>query len=281
MLEYRGRLAMRRVTAIAALVTLQAIAASELVAETPERPLLTLERIFEDEDFETKRFGPARWLEDGSGYTTLESSAAFEEARDIVRYDPSTGNRVILVPAEALTPSEGEEPLSIDDYQWSDDGTQLLVFTNTTKVWRRNTRGDYWLLHLESGALQKLGGEAGESTMMFAKFSPDGTRVAWVDFTDQGPLRPGPRGPRGQPAHRRRARRHHQRHLGLGLRRGIRRPGRFPLEPRRPPYRLLAVRLRRCRAPSTSSTTPTPSTPNSRRCPTRRSEPPTRHAASG
>ncbi len=154
--------------------------------EAPSDPsLLTLERIFEDKDFSVERYGPARWLADGSGYTTLEPSPDFEEAKDIIRYDPSTGERFVMVPAAALVPGEGEKPLAIDDYQWSNDGTQLLVFTNTERVWRRNTRGDYWLLHLKKGTFRKLGGGAPESTMMFAKLSPDGTKVAWVGFDDK------------------------------------------------------------------------------------------------
>ncbi len=42
------------------------------------------------------------------------------------------------------------------------------------KVWRRNTRGDYWLLDLVSRQFKQLGGVAAPVTMMFAKFSPDG-----------------------------------------------------------------------------------------------------------
>ena len=143
---------------------------------------LTLERIFENEEFEVETFGPARWLEDGSGYTTLEASEEDEEAKEIVRYDPATGERTILVSATSLAPAEDEEPLTIDDYHWSEDGRRLLVFTNTKKVWRRHTRGDYWLLDIGSSKLQQLGGEAAESSMMFAKLSPDGRKVAWVDF---------------------------------------------------------------------------------------------------
>ena len=37
-------------------------------------------------------------------------------------------------------------PLAIEDYAWSGDGARLLIFTNTRKVWRDNTRGDYWVL---------------------------------------------------------------------------------------------------------------------------------------
>ncbi len=157
-----------------------------VAAEPASDPsLLTLERIFEDKDFSVERYGPARWLADGSGYTTLEPSPEFEKAKDIIRYDPSTGERFVMVPAAALVPGEGGEPLTIDDYQWSSDGTQLLVFTNTERVWRRNTRGDYWLLHLKKGTFKKIGGGAAESTMMFAKISPDGSRVAWVNFDDK------------------------------------------------------------------------------------------------
>jgi len=143
---------------------------------------LTLERIFEEKEFRVERYGPARWLENGSGYTTLEQSPDSEKAKDIIRYDPTSGDRTVFVPASSLVVEEGADPLSIRDYHWSEDGTQLLIFTNTEKVWRRNTRGDYWLLHLESSELRQLGGDAKESSMMFAKLSPDGTRVAWVDF---------------------------------------------------------------------------------------------------
>jgi dipeptidyl-peptidase-4 len=162
------------------------VAAAQAVTEETEDPSrLTLERIFADEEFRTESYGPARWLEDGSGYTTLEPSPDSEEAKDIVRYDPATGEREVIVPAAALVLADGEEPPKIDDYLWSEDGTRLLFFTNTKKVWRRNTRGDYWLLHLESGKLQKLGGDTGPSMMMFAKLSPDGNRVAWVNFEDK------------------------------------------------------------------------------------------------
>ncbi len=168
---------------VIALVLTAHIAANSEPIEDPSR--LNLERIFDDRDFEVERFGPARWLEDGSGYTTLEPSPEFEDAQEIVRYDPATGTREVLVPATSLVPGEGEDPLSIRDYRWSGDGTQLLVFTNTRRVWRRHTRGDYWILRLEGGELRKLGGEREASTMMFAKLSPEGTRVAWVDFNER------------------------------------------------------------------------------------------------
>jgi dipeptidyl-peptidase 4 len=150
-------------------------------AVDPNDPaILTLDRIITDEDFKSASFGPARWLEDGSGYTTLEETEAYEDAKDIVKYDPASGQREVLVAAARLMPQDGNEPLSIDDYSWSEDGSKLLIFTNSKRVWRRNTRGDYWVLNLDNDELIKLGADAEASRLMFAKFSPDGTRVGYV-----------------------------------------------------------------------------------------------------
>src|SRR5262249_28874101 len=82
--------------------------------------------------------------------------------------------------AEKLVPSGAKAPLAIEDYSLSADSQRLLVFTNTRKVWRYNTRGDYWTLELGSGALRKLGGDAPEARLMFAELSPDGTGAGYV-----------------------------------------------------------------------------------------------------
>jgi len=142
--------------------------------------VLTIKRIFDSNDFKGESFGPARWLKDGSGYTTLKDSNDLDKAKDIVRHDPQTGERDILVPAEKLIPKGQSKPLSIDGYTWSDDGKRLLIFTNAQRVWRANTRGDYWVLTPAHGRLKKLGGDAPASSLMFAKFSPDGRKVAYV-----------------------------------------------------------------------------------------------------
>jgi len=65
-------------------------------------------------------------------------------------------------------------------YSWSDDESLLLLFTNTKRVWRQNTRGDYWVLDMEKKTLRQLGKSLPESSLMFAKFSPDNAKVAYV-----------------------------------------------------------------------------------------------------
>ena len=142
--------------------------------------LLTLDRIFLEQEFSAERFGSVRWLDDGTGYEALEPSQNITRGREIVKYDATTGQREVLIPADFFLPYRNSEPLAIQEYYWTQDGKKLLIFTNSKKVWRRNTRGDYWVFNLEDRKLQKLGGEAEASTLMFAKFSPRGDRVAYV-----------------------------------------------------------------------------------------------------
>ena len=61
-----------------ALIILLAAHAGVAAEDASDPSKLTLERIFEEEEFEVETFGPARWLEDGSGYTTLEASVTAE-----------------------------------------------------------------------------------------------------------------------------------------------------------------------------------------------------------
>jgi dipeptidyl-peptidase-4 len=139
-----------------------------------------LRRIFADKEFDAKSFGPARWLAGGDAYATLEPSADHAGAKDIVRHDTANAKREVLVTASQLVPAGSREPLKIDDYAWSGDTKRLLIFTNSVRVWRSDTRGDYWVLDRDTGKLKKLGADAPASSLMFAKFSPDGTRVAYV-----------------------------------------------------------------------------------------------------
>ncbi len=155
-----------------------------LTARAQDESLLTLERIYASGEFRGEFFGGAVWLEDGSGYVAFERSAEVPRGRDLVRYDPETGAGEVLIPAARFMPAGQDQPLWISEYDWSADMKKLLIFTNTQRVWRENTRGDYWVLDLDSWALKKLGGDFDESRLMFAKFAPDGDRVAYVYYNN-------------------------------------------------------------------------------------------------
>ncbi len=143
--------------------------------------LLTVDRIFGSEkELQTEEWGPAHWLKNSSGYTTLMASENFKDRKDIVKYDPESGLSEILVSAESLIPPSLSVPLKIQNYAWSEDSQKVLIFTETKRVWRHETRGDYWVLDRRAGNLKKLGGDADPSMLMFATFSPDGTRVGYI-----------------------------------------------------------------------------------------------------
>ncbi len=137
-------------------------------------------RAFLTREFQPKRFGPARWLGKGEAYTTLERSKETAGASDLARYDTETGKRELLIAASELSPAGSDKPLPIEDYTWSPDTSQVLIYTNSRRVWRANTRGNYWLFDRRTRASRKLGGDATPSTLQFATFSPDGTHVAYV-----------------------------------------------------------------------------------------------------
>ena len=141
---------------------------------------LTLEDIYTNGLYRSKGIGQLRWMKDNKSYSTLEFNSN-AKGYDIVRYDVANGTKSILVNANQLLPAGTSKPLPVDDYTWSDDNNKLLIFTNTRKVWRYNTRGDYWVLNLANGKLKKLGKGLEEATLMFAKFSPDGNWFATYD----------------------------------------------------------------------------------------------------
>ena len=168
---------MRRTTLAVLFLFAAPLAAQQ--ARPGDPSLLTVERIFASGEFRGQGMGPVRWLDD-STYTAVEASAGGKGA-DLVRYDAATGARRVLVSAAQLTPAGATAPLDVEDYDWSADHRKLLVFTKSERVWRENTRGDFWVLDVASGKLAKLGGKkAKPSTLQFAKFSPDGSRVAYV-----------------------------------------------------------------------------------------------------
>ncbi len=79
-----------------------------------------------------------------------------------------------------LIPAGAQEPLKFNIYSFSPDYKMLLIFTNTAKVWRYHTRGDYWVLNLTTNKLTQLGKTLPSQSLMFAKISPDGKKAGYV-----------------------------------------------------------------------------------------------------
>jgi dipeptidyl-peptidase 4 len=139
-----------------------------------------LRREFITREFAVKSYGSVRWVDGGKAYVMVEPSIKIEGAMDLVRHDTGTGARDVLVSAAQLIPPRSDKPLTIEDYSWSADSNRVLIFTNSKRIWREKTRGDYWVLDRKSGTLRQLGSGGPPSSLMFAKFSPDGLKVAYV-----------------------------------------------------------------------------------------------------
>lgn len=107
---------------------------------------------------------------------------AFYQAREgaIYAVSATTGQQTALVTAADLTPAGASKPLSTRRFTFTSDEKGLLLFTNTQRVWRYETRGDYWFYSLASKKLRQLGKGLPEASLMFAKISPDGTKAAYV-----------------------------------------------------------------------------------------------------
>ena len=161
------------------LVLLAALVAAPAVAQeaSGDASRVTLERLFNSRDFAGERSGGFRWQD-------AEHTTGFGENGDLVRTHVTSGEQDVLVTAAQMTPEGADEPLAVEDYTFSDDGQRVLLYTNSRRVWRANTRGDYWVLDLGTGDLRQLGGDAPESSLMFATFSPSGDRVAYVSEHD-------------------------------------------------------------------------------------------------
>jgi dipeptidyl-peptidase-4 len=117
--------------------------------------------------------GNIRWSDDGNSYYKLENN-------QVVKYTLPGNKGEAVISENQLTPADSSSPLKIRFYQFSSDQQKALIFTNTRKVWRLNTRGDYWVLDLKTGSLKQLGRTLPGTSLMFAKFSPDGKSVAYV-----------------------------------------------------------------------------------------------------
>lgn len=171
---------LRLLTSTVALILTVCVALSAQ-EQASDSSLVTLDRLFNSDDFTPERLGPVRWLEGKAAYLKLEPDSTAPPGQALVRYDAATGRREVWVSARRLVPPNDTVPLVVEDYSISADGKRLLVFTNSKKVWRQNTRGDFWALDLSTWRLHQLGGrDAKPSSLMFAKFSPEGRRVAYV-----------------------------------------------------------------------------------------------------
>ncbi|HUL02318.1 MAG TPA: S9 family peptidase [Gemmatimonadales bacterium] len=137
-------------------------------------PDLSVHRIFGTRDF-ANRLEDIEWLHDGSAYTLLASAGS---ETNLYRVDPVSGDSTLVVRGRDLVAPGTFEPLDVDEYEFSRDGSKILIYTNSVRVWRQNTKGTYYVWDLAAKRLIPVSQQPGYQ--MFAKFSPDARLVGFV-----------------------------------------------------------------------------------------------------
>ncbi|WP_460893450.1 S9 family peptidase [Rufibacter soli] len=117
--------------------------------------------------------GGVYWLKSGNTYVVPEEGS-------LTAYTFPGKTKKVLLAKDQLVPAGKTGPLRVRSFALSEDEQKVLLFTNTQKVWRYHTRGDYWVYDRQTKKLQQLGAGRPVSSLMFAKFSPDGQQVAYV-----------------------------------------------------------------------------------------------------
>ncbi len=115
--------------------------------------------------------GAGAWLDGGKAYV-----AGGE------RVDTATGATTELPAEPSYRPPGMDRALA--GGAPSADGKKLLFATNSHTVMIRKTASDYWVLAKSDNSWHKLGGKS-TAGLMFAKFSPDGNRVAYLGDLNQ------------------------------------------------------------------------------------------------
>jgi dipeptidyl-peptidase-4 len=179
-----GRIAARRAgalrggalrqTAIALLVLGVSPLGIDAQSRSEAEDAFTLEQIHGSTDFSAESFS-GTWMRTG-GWATMERDES--GATELWRVDPESGERRSLISAADLVPGGADEAVAIESFTFSGDERKVLLFTGSEQVWRARTKGTYYVFDLDERSLTRVGRTAGGQ--MFAKFSPDAGRVAFV-----------------------------------------------------------------------------------------------------
>jgi len=173
----------RSIALLAVVIATRIVLSAQTVAPPPaaQTALDWIARIFSGE-FAVELPATPQWH--GSRHEYLTGEPPTGVASEIVRREAGSDRREVLITRAQLTPPGAASPLDPEALDWSADASRVLIFTNSRRVWRTNSRGDYWLLDRKSNQLSKLGGDAPPSSLMYAKFDPQATRVAYVRQND-------------------------------------------------------------------------------------------------
>ncbi|MEE8447488.1 MAG: S9 family peptidase [Gemmatimonadota bacterium] len=136
---------------------------------------LSVPAIFASDEFTSATYR-ATWSPDGEGWTQVRQD---DDGQDELWYvAAASGVEERLIAAAELVPGGASEPLRIEGYELSADGGRALLYADAAPIWRRSSRGRYWIFDLANRDLRPVSREPG--AQMLGKLSPDASHVSFV-----------------------------------------------------------------------------------------------------
>jgi dipeptidyl-peptidase-4 len=153
-----------------------------LHAQPADTTGLTLEAIHASRTFSPEPFRGGRWAEEGPVITYIQP-ADTGDATHLMRYNLETGDSTRVIDGTNLYANDVDRIVPIEDYQFSETGGKVLIYTDSKQVWRANTKGFYYVYDRSEQTLTPVA-DRDDGYQMFAKFNPSATQVAFVRKRD-------------------------------------------------------------------------------------------------
>jgi dipeptidyl-peptidase 4 len=160
-----------------AFLILIGLLAAATTASAAEPPTLTLESIFEGEDFRHKTVDNVHWSSDGSSFTFTVPNPE-TGLPDIHEHDVSSGDERLVLAAETFA----QQDVRPSRYEWTEDRRFLLVTGPTRRTWDSVIEAPYWIYDTRKEQLRALA--EGSDSLRNVRLSPDGRHVGYVSDND-------------------------------------------------------------------------------------------------
>jgi len=129
---------------------------------------ITLDDLWQNYTFYPSYIGGFNSMNDGEHYSTMEKT---EKGQEIIKHQFKDGKKVRTLFSSADFDIQG-----INNYTFSNDEKQLLLSTETEKIYRHSSKSAYYIYNIFTDKLKKLT----DDKVMYATFSPNGEKVAYV-----------------------------------------------------------------------------------------------------
>jgi dipeptidyl-peptidase-4 len=133
---------------------------------------LTYDDIYASKKFTAKTISELKSMNNGNTFSDMDDNS------NIIRYSFSTGKSMdTLLNFNALLKISGNDKFSFTDYNFSKDESKILLTTASETIYRHSSKANYYVYDRKAKTLKAVspGGK-----QMYATFSPDGKRVAFV-----------------------------------------------------------------------------------------------------